>query len=57
MDVYDKIEITFKNGESVIYNEHDWDDYAYDKNAVIVKKHGVWIGIYNFDNIATVELK
>lgn len=57
MDNFEKIEITFKNGESVIYNRGDWDDYAYDGNAVIVKKQGAWVGIYNFDNVAFVELK
>lgn len=55
--MYNKIEITFKNGESVIYNKGSWDDYAYDGKAVIVKNNGSWVGIYNFDNVAWVELK
>ena len=52
-----KIEITFKSGESVIYNPEDWDDYAYDGKSVIVKKNSCWVGIYNFDFVFCVELK
>lgn len=52
-----RIEITFKSGESVIYNSGDWDDYAYDGKSVIIKKNGAWIGIYNFDYVFCLELK
>lgn len=52
-----RIEITFKSGESVIYNPEDWDDYAYDGKSIIIKKNGAWIGIYNFDYVFCVELK
>jgi hypothetical protein len=55
--MYEKLEITFKSGESVIYNKGDWDDYAFDGRAVTVKKNNAWIGIYNFDNVFCVELK
>ena len=54
---FKKIEITFKNGETITYDEEQWDDYSYDCKAVIVKKDGVWIGIYNFDNVYCVEVK
>ena len=33
----DRIEITFKSGETITYNKEQWDDYAFDGNAVIVK--------------------
>lgn len=52
-----KIEITFKSGETITYNSGDWDDYAYDGKSVIIKKNGVWIGIYNFDYVFCFELK
>ena len=54
---YEKIEITFKSGETITYDKDKWDDYAYDGKAVIVKKNGAWIGIYNFDDVFCVELK
>lgn len=57
MDNYEKIEITFKSGETISYGKDEWDDYAFDGKAVIVKKNGAWVGIYNFDNVFCVELK
>lgn len=54
---YEKIEITFKSGETITYDKDKWDDYAFDGKAVIVKKSGAWIGIYNFDDVFCVELK
>lgn len=54
---YEKIEITFKSGETISYGKGEWDDYAYDGKAVIVKKNSAWIGIYNFDDVFCVELK
>lgn len=52
-----RIEITFKSGETIVYEKDKWDDYAYDGNAIIVKNKGAWIGIYNFDHVFCVELK
>lgn len=57
MDNYEKIEITFKSGETITYDKEKWDDYAFDGKAVIVKKNSAWIGIYNFDDVFCVELK
>lgn len=57
MDNYEKIEITFKSGETITYDKDKWDDYAFDGKAVIVKKNSTWIGIYNFDDVFCVELK
>ena len=53
----ERIEITFKSGETISYEKGEWDDYAYDGKAVIVKQKGAWIGIYNFDHVFCVELK
>lgn len=54
---YKNLEITFKSGETITYKPGEWDDYAYDGGAVIVKHDGAWVGIYNFDNVFCVELK
>lgn len=54
---FNRLEITFKSGETIAYNSGEWDDYAYDGGAVIVKRNGAWIGIYNFDDVFCVELK
>lgn len=48
--------ITFKTGEAVAYPAGEWDDYSYDGTAVRVKRGDVWVGVYNFDMIAFVEL-
>ena len=54
---FNRLEITFKSGETIAYNSGEWDDYAYDGKAVIVKRNGAWIGIYNFADVFCVELK
>lgn len=54
---FNRLEITFKSGETIAYNSDEWDDYAYDGKAVIVKRNGAWIGIYNFADVFCVELK
>ena len=51
------LEITFKSGETISYGKGEWNYYAYDGKAVIVKKNSAWIGIYNFDDVFCVELK
>lgn len=55
--MYKNLEITFKSGETITYKPGEWDDYAYDGGAVIVKHDGAWVGIYNFDHVFCVELK
>ena len=57
MESADRIEITFKSGETISYGKGEWDDYAYDGKAIIIKQKGAWIGIYNFDDVFCVELK
>lgn len=52
-----RLEITFKSGETIVYDKDCWDDYAYDGKAVIVKNKGAWVGIYNFASVFCVELK
>ncbi len=55
--MYKNLEITFKSGETITYKPGEWDDYAYDGGAVIVKRDGAWVGIYNFADVFCVELK
>ncbi|MDD6060936.1 MAG: hypothetical protein PUB97_11270 [Ruminococcus sp.] len=57
MKNYERLEITFTSGETISFNKGEWDDYAYDGKAVIVKKNGAWVGIYNFESVFCVELK
>lgn len=56
-EMYSVLEITFKSGDTIAYSKDEWDDYAYDGTAISVKKGSVWIGIYNFENVFSVELK
>jgi hypothetical protein len=51
-----RLEITFNSGETVTYQPEQWDDYAYDGKAVIVKLRGAWVGIYNFDSVRCLAL-
>jgi hypothetical protein len=57
MEYAERIEITFKSGETISYRKEEWDDYTYDGKAIIVKQKGAYVGIYNFDNVFCVELK
>lgn len=57
MDYATKIEITFKNGDTITYGKDELDDYGYDGKAVMVKLKGAWVGIYNFTDVFCVELK
>lgn len=52
-----RLEITFKSGETITYKPDEWDDYSFTGSAVVVKKDSAWIGIYNFDGVFCVELK
>lgn len=53
---YEVIEITFKSGKTVTYKANEWGNYGYDGKCVVVKNHGAWVGIYNFDSVFSVEL-
>ena len=53
MDCAERIEITFKSGETISYGKGEWDDYAYDGKAVIVKQKGAWIG--GFEKLLCIE--
>ena len=57
MDEFTRIEITYKNGYTKVYDKGEWDDYGFVGNAIIVKKNDAWVGIYNFDEVFSVEIK
>ena len=57
MESATRLEITFKSGDTITYTEGEWDDYGYDGRSICVKLKGTWIGIYNFDQVFSVELK
>lgn len=55
--MYEKIIITFRNGEQKIYNNSEWSDYRYDGKVISVINNGAIIGIFNIDVISRVELE
>lgn len=59
MDKFNTIEVTLKGGHSAVWeaNKGEWDDYAYDGTAFIIKKGGAWVGIYNMDSVISVVVK
>lgn len=56
---YSKIEVTFKNGHSAVWEAEkgDWDDYTYEGPVFAIKKNGVWVGIYNMDCVFSIVVK
>lgn len=51
------IVIVFKNGQEIVWEQNEWNDYAYDGTAFIIKRGNDWIAIYNFDSIISVVVK
>ena len=55
--MYKTIKITFNNGNSVKYNENEWNDWALIDDFVVIKNNeGAWVAIYNTNSIFAVEL-
>lgn len=59
MNNYNTIKITMANGSVVCWeaSKGEWDDYAYDGTAFIVKKCGEWVGIYNMNHVISIIVK
>lgn len=59
MKNYDTIVVALNNGHSAIWeaSKGEWDDYAYDGTAFIIKKDGVWVGIYKTSHVISVVVK
>lgn len=56
---YNRIEITLKGGHTAYWeaDKGEWDDYAYDGTAIIIKKNGAWVAIYNMDSVICLIMK
>lgn len=56
---YSLIEISLNNGHIAEFdaNQGEWDDYDYNGTVFVVKKDGVWVGIYNMDYVVSVVVK
>ena len=55
--MYKTIKITFNNGNSVKYNENEWNDWTLIDDFVVIKNNeGAWVAIYNTNSIFAVEL-
>lgn len=52
----EKIRIYYMDGKSEIIPQKFWDDYEYINNNFVVKKNERWIGIYNIDAVACIEV-
>lgn len=51
------MKITFKNGNSVIYEKDEWNDWAFINGFVVIKdENAAWIAMYNATDIFAVEL-
>lgn len=48
------IKVYFKDGKVDEIPSRIWDDYEYNDGMFVVKRRGVWIGIYNMDIVACV---
>ena len=48
------IKICYKDDQVEEIPSHIWDDYDYMDGLFIVKRRGVWIGIYNMDVVACI---
>ncbi len=52
------IRIVFKNGEVVKWKKKKkYTDYRYDGRYFIVIRDKQWVGLYNLDCVATIEIK
>lgn len=57
MECANKIEITFKSGDTITIEKEKWDDYSYDGKFFIIKNKGAWVAFYNCNDVFCFELK
>lgn len=50
------INIYFKDGKMYELQSKFWDDYQYLDRLFVVKRRGVWIGIYNMDAVDCIVI-
>ena len=51
------IKIIMTNSEEVKWTGDKWDDYLYDGKYFIIKKDGVWVGMYHLDYVFSLVVK
>lgn len=51
------IKIIMTNSEEVKWTGDKWDDYLYDGKYFIIKKDGVWVGMYNLAYVISIVVK
>lgn len=51
------IKIIMTNSEEVKWTGDKWDNYLYDGKYFIIKKDGVWVGMYNLDYVISIVVK
>lgn len=51
------IKIVFKNGEIAKWKKKRYTDYKYDGHCFVVINKKRWVGIYNLESIASIEIK
>ena len=50
------IKVFFKDGNVDEIPSRIWDDYHYIDKLFIVKRRGIWIGIYNMDSVDCITI-
>jgi len=50
------IKVYFKDGLVDEIPSRIWDDYQYVDRLFVVKRRGVWIGVYNMDSVACITV-
>lgn len=50
------IEIMLRNGYLARYESEEWDSYNFTGKAFIVRFEGRIIGIYNFEDVMSIEV-
>lgn len=51
---FGKIRIYFRDGKCDTIPKKLWDDYEYYRDWLVVKRKGVWVYVYNMDDISAV---
>lgn len=54
--MYNKIRITFRNGDEIIIPENCWDNYSFQNGFFIIKLNQAWVSCYNAAEVFSFEL-
>lgn len=54
---YAELKITLKNGNAIVFEKGEWNDYRFTGSAVVViDGAGAWKAIFAFSEVLSVEL-